>query len=528
MLKPRSPQASFFGSYLYDRIVPADHLLRRINQVVDFSFAYETLKDCYTEDFGRPAEDPEFMLRLCLLQYLYGDSDREVVANARLNLAYKYFLGLAVDAEVPDDTTISYFRAQRLGEAKFRQVFQDIVQQCIEKGLVKGQRQIVDSTHILADITINSLSGLVALCRQNVLRDIEKQNPQLAEKLGSKEPQNSKQDKFAKKEEQLEKEVSRAKTLLDKVTRELDESHIEVTPELVRSLELQEKAAVTDRDAEAAARLLSPVDPEARNGKKNHKSWAGYKGHMIIEEDSEIITAIETTPANKDDGSQLPVLLKQQKEAHGLLPVELSGDKAYGSGANLEILDSQRITGYISLKEKFNPKGPDLFSQADFHYDAEKDTLTCPAGCVASGSRPDLVLTEEVKRKGMVFQFSYKQCCNCELRPLCFISDSKIHGRCVHLSYYGPWYQEMKARMESEKGKIVYRNRYKVEHKVADLARYCDMRRCRYRGLIKAKIHTLLAAIASNVKRMARLICPRIGKICPLLDLAMPNRAVAC
>jgi len=255
MLKPRSPQASFFGSYLYDRIVPADHLLRRINQVVDFSFAYETLKDCYTEDFGRPAEDPEFMLRLCLLQYLYGDSDREVVANARLNLAYKYFLGLAVDAEVPDDTTISYFRAQRLGEAKFRQVFQDIVQQCIEKGLVKGQRQIVDSTHILADITINSLSGLVALCRQNVLRDIEKQNPQLAEKLGSKEPQNSKQDKFAKKEEQLEKEVSRAKTLLDKVTRELDESHIEVTPELVRSLELLEKAAVTDRDDEAAPGL---------------------------------------------------------------------------------------------------------------------------------------------------------------------------------------------------------------------------------------------------------------------------------
>jgi transposase len=95
MLKPKPPQESFYGSYLYDRIVPADHpdfhagqaLLRKINQVVDFSFVTDLVKDRYTPDFGRPAEDPEFMLRLCLLQYLYGDSDRQVVENARDKLA---------------------------------------------------------------------------------------------------------------------------------------------------------------------------------------------------------------------------------------------------------------------------------------------------------------------------------------------------------------------------------------------------------------------------------------------------------
>ncbi|MBN2240868.1 MAG: transposase [Dehalococcoidales bacterium] len=131
MLKDKPPQESFYGSYLYDRIVPVDHLLRKINQVVDFSFVTELVKDRYTPDFGRPAEDPEFMLRLCLLQYLYGDSDRQVIANARLNLAYKYFLGMAVDEEPPDDTTISVFRSKRLGEEKFRQVFENIVRQCI-------------------------------------------------------------------------------------------------------------------------------------------------------------------------------------------------------------------------------------------------------------------------------------------------------------------------------------------------------------------------------------------------------------
>jgi len=113
MLRPRSQQSSFYGSYLYDRIIPEDHLLRKINQVVDFSFVNDTVRECYTPDFGRPAEDPEFMLRLCLLQYLYGDSDRKVVENARVNMAYKYFLGLAIDDEVPDNTTLSLFRAQR-------------------------------------------------------------------------------------------------------------------------------------------------------------------------------------------------------------------------------------------------------------------------------------------------------------------------------------------------------------------------------------------------------------------------------
>jgi transposase len=210
MLKPKSDQESFYGNYLYDKIVPPDHLLRKINQAVDFSFVNDLVRDRYTPDFGRPAEDPEFMVRLCLLQYLYGDSDRQVIENARINLAYKYFLGLAVDEDVPDDTTMSSFRAQRLGEEKFRQVFEQIVKQCIDKGLVKGKRQIIDSTHIIADIAINSLTGLIKLCRQNVLNTIQKQDKQIAERLGLQEFQFTKQDKYSRKEDNLEEEIDQA------------------------------------------------------------------------------------------------------------------------------------------------------------------------------------------------------------------------------------------------------------------------------------------------------------------------------
>src|SRR4030043_2025039 len=284
MLKPKSPQESFYGSYLYDRIVPIDHLLRKINQVVDFSFSRQLFKDRYHPDIGRPAEGPEFMLRLCLLQYIYGDSDRQVMENARLNLAYKYFLGLAVDAEVPDYTTISYFRVQRLGEEKFRAVLEQIVRQCIDKGLVKGNRKIIDSTPIRANITVSSITGLVRKCRENVLKTIEKQDAGIAEGLGLTDLRDAGKAKSVSAEEGLQKEIEAAGELLDSVTAELKAKRVSPTEELKKDLGLLEKV-VADREKGAKDKLVSPVDPDARQGKKASTTWPGYKAHIVIEEE---------------------------------------------------------------------------------------------------------------------------------------------------------------------------------------------------------------------------------------------------
>jgi len=502
LLRRKPPQSSFYGSYLYDRIVPEDHLLRKINQVVDFSFIHDLVKDRYTPDFGRPAESPEFMLRLCLLQYLYGDSDRRVIDNARLNLAYKYFLGLAVDEEVPDDTTISYFRAKRLGEEKFRQVFQNIVQQCIDKGLVTGRRQIVDSTHVVADIAITSLTQLLLLCRRNVLKAVVKQDTGIADKLGMRELKAPQQVKFTSKERGLEKELEAAKSLLDGVTEELGQRRLKVTRELQDNLELLEKA-VADREEGARDRLVSPVDPDARIGKKESKRWAGYKGHLVMEEDTEIITGIETTPANAADGSQLKGLLKQQEQAYSLIPDEMSADRAYDSGANLELLDCKGIVGTIPLTKKANHISADLFTVDDFHYDADSDSLWCPGGCIATHSRRAVFRGVGQQKKGRVYQFSPDQCNACEIKQRCHLGN---RGRAVYISYYYPLFQEMKERLQTEAGQEASRCRTRIEHKVADLTRYCGMRRSRYRGLVRTSIHVLLAAIVSNVKRMVRLL----------------------
>jgi IS5 family transposase len=425
------------------------------------------------------------------------------VENARLNLAYKYFLGLAVDAEVPDYTTISYFRAQRLGEKKFRSVLEQIVQQCIDKGLVKGKRQIIDSTPIIANITLSSLTGLVKKCRENVLKSIEKQDSKIAERLGLKELQDAKPVKFASTEEGLQKEIEAAGKLLDSITTELRAKKIKPTEELQKDLGLLEKA-VADREKDAKDKLLSPVDPDARTGKKTNNKWPGYKAHLLMEEESGIITGVETTPANATDGSQLQPLLKVQAEVHSLKPQELTADKAYDWGENLESLASNQTIANIALSKQVNHRnGVGYFTIDDFLYDPENIKLMCPAGYIATNCYNEVLYNYQLNKPGYAFRFRPSWCNVCLLKPKCV---KNKQGRRIYISYYEPYFRLARERLASEEGKRAYRNRYKIEQKVADLTRYCGLRRCRYRSLGRAHIHTLLATIVCNIKRMVKLL----------------------
>jgi len=510
MLKPKSPQESFYGSYLYDRIVPVDHLLRKLNQVVDFSFAGRILNDRYHPDIGRPAEDPEFMLRLCLLQYIYGDSDRQVVENARLNLAYKYFLGLAVDAEVPDYTTISYFRTQRLGEKKFQLVLEQIVRQCIDKGLVKGNRQIIDSTHIRGNITLSSITGLVRKCRENVLKTVEKQDCRVAESLGLTDIQNARKVKFTSVEEGLQKEIEAAGELLDSVTTELRARRISSTEELKKDLGLLEKA-VADREENAKDKLVSPVDPDARQGKKTSTTWPGYKAHIIMEEETGIITGVETTPANATDGSQLKPMIKEQEKVHSIKPQELTADKAYDWGENLESLAGKKITANIALSKQVNHRNSGYFTVDDFLYDPENIKLMCPAGHISTNCYELSLAKYQLNKPGYAFRFRPSLCNVCSLKPKCV---KNKQGRRIYISYYEPYFRQARERLATDEGKQAYRNRYKIEQKMADLTRYCGLRRCRYRGLDRAGIHTLLAVTVCNIKRMVKLLWGKPDNYC--------------
>lgn len=122
-----------------------------IDKHIDFSFVGEQLKDSYS-DTGRPSIDPELLLRIVLIGYLYGiSSERKLVEELRMHLAWHWFTGLGFDQEVPHHSTFSKNRHGRIQESKlFEQIFERIVAQCLKVGLVRGDKLSVDGTFVEA------------------------------------------------------------------------------------------------------------------------------------------------------------------------------------------------------------------------------------------------------------------------------------------------------------------------------------------------------------------------------------------
>ena len=195
-------------------------------------------------------------------------------------------------------------------------------------------------------------------------------------------------------------------------------------------------------------------------------------------------------------------MLKEQEEVHSIKPKELSGDKAYDWGENLESLDSNKTIANISIS-KINARNAGNFTVDDFQYDYENIKLMCPAGHISTNRYKEVLYKDEPNKPGWAFQFKASLCNACPLKPKCV---KNREGRRVYISYYEPYFRKARQRLATEEGKQAYRNRYRIEQKIADLTRYCGLRRCRYHGLDRAEIHTLLATTVCNIKRMVKLL----------------------
>src|SRR5215831_4445462 len=145
MMGQQTRSESLFYYFRLEDQIPKDHLLRAIDEKVDLSFVRERVKDLYRST-GRPSLDPEVLLRLLLLGYLYGiTSERRLLEEVRMHLAYRWFSRLGFEREIPDHSTFSKNRHGRFrGTGVFLEVFEEIVRRCLEAGLVEGKRLTVD------------------------------------------------------------------------------------------------------------------------------------------------------------------------------------------------------------------------------------------------------------------------------------------------------------------------------------------------------------------------------------------------
>jgi transposase len=496
LLRNSGKQISSFDQYYYDKTVPQDHLLRQIAAHIDFSFIKELLAEQYSANRGRPAEEPVFLFKICLLEYLYNLSDVQVINHIQVNLAYRWFLNLNIDDELPDDTTISYFRVKRVGLEKFQDIFQRLVDQCIEHGFISAQskRSIMDSTHIIADVAIPTWLSLVRQAYERVLRELSAKNQGICQEFEQRMIELWEELKGETRDEKLPRVLQLASELIEAAEPFLPHNEALVTL----------KKVVSDRDDDATDRLISVVDTEARTGHKSDmRKIQGYKDHIMIDEETEIITAVKVTPANAEDGDQLMDLVKQFQDNHGFLPKELSADKGYWFGKNLRFLQGNHILGHISwMKTKQQVSG--LFTPEDFRFDPENMQVTCPNGVVSKAYRDRTKAKED--RAGFEFRFTKTQCQDCPLKAKCTTSKSI---RNVFISDYYAEFQQAREHYKTEEYKEARKSRWLIERRHADKVRNHGLRRSRYRGLERTYIHALMSTIASNVKRMTKLIAEK-------------------
>jgi len=157
MLRKPSPQQTAFEMVSLDGLVPKDHLLRKIDAVIDFSFIHDRVAGLYCPDNGRPPLDPTVMFKALFIGYLFGvRSERQLVREIEVNVAYRWFLGLKLTDPVFDASTLSQNRRRRYNDTSVAQtIFDTIVEQAIAKGLVDGTVLYTDSTHLKANANKN-------------------------------------------------------------------------------------------------------------------------------------------------------------------------------------------------------------------------------------------------------------------------------------------------------------------------------------------------------------------------------------
>ena len=355
MMGRHSRAESLFYYFRIEDQVPENHLLRLIDRHVSFEFVGETLRDSYSET-GRPSIDPEVLLRILLLGYLYGiTSERKLVDELRMHLAWRWFTGLGFDQEVPEHSSFSKNRHGRFQQSNlFQELFERIVEQCIRAGLVKGENMSVDGSLILANADTDS----------RVPRE------QLAE-------------------------AAKVNYGARKYLEELEQQNGDGEP-----VHQQEKVSTTDPDATYATKQGRPAE-------------LGYFNNYLIDNQSCVIVGVQATSARlSQESAAARDMITRFYERQGRYPESVAADTTYGNGEMLQWLDDRAIKPFIPVKESPNPT-KDLYGIEKFTYLPQQDCYICPEG------KPLKYVGINKLNRVHTYHSTAKRCRGCVQKPQC-------------------------------------------------------------------------------------------------------------
>lgn len=447
-------QGEFFYSFRLDEAVPDDHPIRQIAGVLDLSWVHSELLPFYP-NFGRPSIDPELMIRMLIIGYVFAiRSERALCRDVQVNLAYRWFCGLSIEDKVPDHSVFSRARHERFREGDvFRRVFERVVQTCITAGLVSGEGFAVDASLIVADAN-----------KQRSIPGAEWKKTSAGET------------------------VSRA---MKEYLATLDD-------------------AAFGAASEVTPKFVSPSDPAAQwTGAMRGPAFFAYADNYLIDVKFGIIVDVEASRAIRQaEVGAAKTMIERTQERFALKPAYLAADTAYGSAETLNwMVNDKKIAPHIPVIDKSHREDGTL-SRADFSFDKDRNVYVCPNG--------KLLHTTGTIHDGNTLRYRASKF-DCDICPFKMQCCPHTPARQIPRDVHEDARDIARALAGTEAFEQSRRNRKRVEMLFAHLKRILRLGRLRLRGPRGAQDEFTLAAIAQNLRRLAKLV----ARPPPMADLRL-------
>ena len=458
MGRQRGDQDRLFYDVSLDGLVPADHLVRRIDAVLDLGWLRGELAPYYSHT-GRPSIDPELMIRMLIVGYVFAiRAERQLCSEVQVNMAYRWFCGLGLEDAIPNHSAFSRVRHERFrGADILRRVFEAVVEACLAADLVGGDAFSVDASLIRADV--------------NQVRRVP--GSELGEALAGP------------------LETGRASRAVREYFDVLDPASAGGSrgggpPTGGKRKKPPKAVSLTDP-------LATWVAPRARA-----RPLFTYDANYLIDNKLGVIVDAEGTRSNRIEENRVAVaMVARVKERFDLKPKRLAADTAYGSAKTLKALMDHGIEPHIPVWDK-SKRTDGTYSRADFRYDTDRDVYTCPGGKL-------LQTTGKVHDgKTLIYRASTRDCGPCPLKERCCPSAPQ---RKVPRDVNESVRDYVRALADTPAFKRSRDERKKVEMAFAHMKRILKLDRFRLRGLSGVRDEVLLTATAQNLRKLARYVC---------------------
>ena len=470
---------------LYDILIKKDNFFRQLNEMVDFSFVVEELKDKYSSTMGRPAEDVIRLFKYLLLKNYFKLSDRGLIERTQTDMLFKYFLGYdPEETKLIDPSLLTKFRRERLREEETATNLMDVlinktVEIALEQGVIEVKNKIiVDSVHTNA--LYNKISPREELKRQ--AKRLRKSMYKIDENIKTLMPKKKEVSGV------LEDQIEYTKKLLEIAS---SDERFTKLPGIKEQIDFLEET-MEDTKIE----LEYSKDQDARVGHKTaDTSFFGYKTHLAMTPER-IVTAATLTSGEKHDGKELKTLIEKSQK-NGIEVEALIGDAAYSEKDNIEYCKEEEIK--LASKLSKTVTHGNRKNKADFEYNKDAKMYVCKAGHMAIRKAKQGKKGQKVES----YYFDVEKCKRCPYKEGCYKEGAKSKTFSVtiknkihiaHMEY-----------MKTKEFEELYEERYKIEAKNGELKNNYGYDRANACGITGITVQGGTTLFLVNMKRIIKL-----------------------